>query len=499
MPLQIRRGPTLDREDYTPLIGELVYDTTTGAVYVGDGETAGGTSVSNFTPEDAADAVAAVLAAGTHSGITFEYQDSLNKINATVGGTVVATIRSEGNVLLVDSVLGSINLDGTVKGHITPAVNSTYDLGTDSFKFRDLYLSGSSIHLGTAVITAPGTWVDLPAGSLVGGIPISASSNGDGVVPGSNYNINIIGDDSTMILNSSLRSLVANVTGNTTGFHSGNVTGNLLGNVTGNSTGYHTGDVKGSVFGDDSSLIVDAIGGNLYGALTGNVRGSVIGAGAETLVDAVSNTIFARVEAPSLTVTGQAQVICVGGNFLTVEGQAASGSTTAQMSIKGTRYSGEAYAAVQNNDTLANITFDGYNGTTFKKAVLLSSTVNSTITGAGAFDNTFSIRVLNQGNAYQQFGFSGYGVFTTLSVGFTPLTSVQIGSVTPFEGGLVYNTDVNRLQLYTGAAFESLATFVTVPSTSSSAGFKGQYSADANYAYICYDTNLWIRVAKSAW
>ena len=40
MPLQIRRGPTADRLANTPLAGELVYDTTTGSVYVGNGTTA---------------------------------------------------------------------------------------------------------------------------------------------------------------------------------------------------------------------------------------------------------------------------------------------------------------------------------------------------------------------------------------------------------------------------------------------------------------------------
>ena len=46
----------------------------------------------------------------------------------------------------------------TIKaGHILPAADETYDLGSDSLKYRDLYLSGSTIKLGGAEISASGS------------------------------------------------------------------------------------------------------------------------------------------------------------------------------------------------------------------------------------------------------------------------------------------------------------------------------------------------------
>lgn len=42
MPLQIRRGTTTDRLTITPVIGELIYDTTANSLYIGNGETIGG-------------------------------------------------------------------------------------------------------------------------------------------------------------------------------------------------------------------------------------------------------------------------------------------------------------------------------------------------------------------------------------------------------------------------------------------------------------------------
>jgi hypothetical protein len=44
----------------------------------------------------------------------------------------------------------TINGNTSVTGHIYPSANVTYDLGTSAYRFRDLYLSGSTIYLGGA-------------------------------------------------------------------------------------------------------------------------------------------------------------------------------------------------------------------------------------------------------------------------------------------------------------------------------------------------------------
>jgi hypothetical protein len=61
-----------------------------------------------------------------------------------------------------------------VPSNIIPASNVTYDLGTASLRWRDLYLSGNSIDLGGARITAAGNTIVLPAGSLIGNTEIGA-------------------------------------------------------------------------------------------------------------------------------------------------------------------------------------------------------------------------------------------------------------------------------------------------------------------------------------
>jgi len=57
----------------------------------------------------------------------------------------------------------------TIAGHLIPDTDVAYDLGSTSFKFRDLYLSGSSIKLGDATITASNSTIVLPSGSTISG------------------------------------------------------------------------------------------------------------------------------------------------------------------------------------------------------------------------------------------------------------------------------------------------------------------------------------------
>jgi hypothetical protein len=145
MPLQIRRGTTPERLSITPLVGEPVFDTDENMLYIGDGSSPGGVAPLTLSDEDAQDLAADLFVTGTHSGVTFTYNDAENKINA------------------------ALNLNGTISSSIVPNSTETYDLGSSSAKFKNLYLSGSSLYLGDAAITSTGTAINLPAGSTIGG------------------------------------------------------------------------------------------------------------------------------------------------------------------------------------------------------------------------------------------------------------------------------------------------------------------------------------------
>lgn len=450
MPLQIRRGPTADRLAIIPLEGELVYDTESGVVYIGDGTTPGGNPASEFTVEDARLATARtflgdLLSDNTvHNGISFQYIN--DRLIATVGvdlsGDLRGSLFSDDSTRLVDGTAGTFNLDGTVGTHVIPNADVTYDLGSSSNRFRDLYLSGSSIKLGDATITATGTAVNLPAGSTVNGIPLEDPKNsifgddstllvdgvdskinldgtvkgdvvpdisetydlgsftkkfsklyltesnaslwlgnaaigsvgtainlpvgstiggdpigrGDGVVEGSNYKINIVGDDSTLIVDTSSKQVTA----------AGGFVGNLTGTV--------VGELVGSVFADNSTLLVDGINSSLHGTLfTTTINSSD---GNPITVNPTANLLNGANLTGELNITGRQSIrsTTLGVANLALEFAADSDNTT-DLLLRKSRGDFTTPAAVQNGDRLFNINFSGWDGSSYVSAATIQSRV----------------------------------------------------------------------------------------------------------------------------
>jgi hypothetical protein len=88
---------------------------------------------------------------------------------------------------------GAVDLTA-INTNINPGANETYDLGSPTKRWRDIYLSGSSIHLGTAVITSQYGAVNLPAGSTIGSLALDESYFKTIAVPGQT---NIVADTGT--------------------------------------------------------------------------------------------------------------------------------------------------------------------------------------------------------------------------------------------------------------------------------------------------------------
>lgn len=435
MPLQIRRGTELQRQDMTvPLAaGELLYVTDDQRLYIGNGTTLGGIQITGYTNEDAQDAAASMFTSGVHSGITFTYgttQDTAGRIDATVdlssyngaiSGDLVGSVFSDNSTLLIDGTNSKINLEGTIKGHVLPDSSETYDLGSGAYRFRDLWLSGSSIHLGNALITATGSAINLPAGSLVDGVPIGSGS-GDGVIEGSNYKINIVGDDSTLIVNSATKQVTAaggfigNLTGNastvTNGVYTtdvgtvtntmlqnksfllgsttitlgdtrptisgltsvtattffGNVTGNVSGNLTGNVAGDVIGDISGSVFADDSTLMVDSVdnvlsNGNI--TLSGSSITSLNDLSLRSVLTVGNHGLVVRNDNNAYPWNETRLILDAGGN-------------PAPSTIISSRGSFETPSSISTGDTLYTQTWVSFDGTDFTPSaamVLLSDVV----------------------------------------------------------------------------------------------------------------------------
>jgi hypothetical protein len=108
--IQFRRGTTTQHNSFTGLVGEVTVDTDKKTVVVHDGSTAGGSAL-------ALEGAATNTTTGTFSS------------NVTIGGTL--TVAS--------------NL--TMTGHILPSADVTYDLGSSSAQWRDIYVGPGSLYV----------------------------------------------------------------------------------------------------------------------------------------------------------------------------------------------------------------------------------------------------------------------------------------------------------------------------------------------------------------
>jgi len=111
-------------------------------------------------------------------------------------GDHYGSVYGDDSTRIIDSTESSINLDGTVKGNIIPDQNIAYDIGSSTNRFKDLWLSGTTINLGNSALSAtPSGGISLPAGTSIPGVTISLEKPGSiqddrATVGVPNYNIN---------------------------------------------------------------------------------------------------------------------------------------------------------------------------------------------------------------------------------------------------------------------------------------------------------------------
>jgi hypothetical protein len=215
--------------------------------------------VTNFSVGDARSTTAKLFLGeslsdnSVHSGVTFAYVS--NRLQATVAqdlsnyiGLIASDQGFKGNLWaddsgqIIDSATKTVYGTLVAEGDILPDTNESYDLGSPTRRFKDLYLSGSSLYIGDSVLQDVDGHLDLPAGTTIGGAIISLDE-------GNQYTIsiqgNVVAADSTLLVDA--------------------------------ANGKFNGDLYGSVFAWDSSILVDARDGVLRGSLIGDVTGNVTG------------------------------------------------------------------------------------------------------------------------------------------------------------------------------------------------------------------------------
>jgi len=433
-------------------VGELVWDTSTSSLYIGNGTTAGGLPAGTLVTEDVQDIASSMLINGTHQNITFTYDDTLGRINSTFDlSTFNGTLTADGfigshyandSTLLLNALTGAVNLNGTVKGHVIPSTNIAYDLGSSSFRFRDLYLSGSSIILGSATITSTGSSVNLPAGSTVNGIVLGAA-----IESGMNYNINLVGDDSTVIINA--RTKAVNAASLTIGSAVNLPAGSTINGVAiGAGSGIEAGmNYNINIVGDDSTLMLNAstrsitaaggFTGNLLGNVTGNIITNLISSADSSAIICDTPITFqtnARVEGTLRVVDGGDFQSTNYLSFPLAITAAHEDDQAARLVIRRSRGTIDTPLSLINNDRVGSIQFNGYDGTNTISAASIQARVTGTVS-SGVMPSSLRFLVTNTaGNELEA------GRFTEAGNLFLFADDVSDGPLQIFSG---HNSAVN--------------------------------------------------------
>jgi hypothetical protein len=332
--------------------------------------------------------------------------------NLTVGGSLnlAGDLVSGGNLIVNDTIqVSQLEVSGNVLTHsILPAANVTYDLGSPTAQFRDLYLSGNTLYLGGGTLTANATAMTLSTATgaefVIGGSAGNATGafgnlevTNDATIGGNVSASYYIGDGSFLTNITAFSNVAATQIANGTSIITIPV-------VNGNAV-LQAGGVQ--------SLVVAPTGIAITGNInaTGAVSVGAVTSGAISATGAVAAT--GNVSGANLTTTGviSATGNITGGNLVTTgilsAGSLSTGVITATGNISGGNLSLTGLASVTGNVTGGNVISNGAViaagnitavGVSATNAIVTSSSAAATSTTTGSLRTAGGLGVA--GNAY---------------------------------------------------------------------------------------------------
>ena len=268
MALRLRRGTDSERQLITPVEGELIYTTDTKLLYAGDGSTVGGTLVTGGGAGGSTtlNALTDTNLSGATQNDVLSYNSGNSKWEpVAVGGLNALELDNLTDVYLPGAAYNgdALMFDGAVW-----TARSVSDFFAEQQNYKiNIVGDDSTIMIDTDDLSITGSSIN---GNSFNGINFLASGEFSGNLKGSTkaaggqvvINNGTDGTDAVFT-----GALVGNVTGNTAGIHTGNVTGDLTGATFGSHIGTVDGDLQGSVFADNSTLMVDGINSEIFANL----------------------------------------------------------------------------------------------------------------------------------------------------------------------------------------------------------------------------------------
>jgi hypothetical protein len=349
-----------DSNSWTPASSE--FTVITADEFNGDGSTVSFTLSVDSTTAGTVVAINGVVQIPTTaysvSGTTLtftEAPETNDVIDARIF-TTTTTVTGISNAGLTAVVETLSTADVEITGNLSPVANVTYDLGSATSRWKDLYLSGSSLYLGNVIMkTATGNTIAFfqpdgttPATIAASSVDTTQIASGTSsvavVASGGNIRANIAGT-TVQTISAGLVAITGDlsVTGNAT--LSGNILGDRVQNGT-TSLDIQTpnGNANITVGGTSNVAVFSTTGAFITGlvSVTGAVTAaSVVGGVITGTSTSVSGTTTAAsvvggvITGSSVSVTGTTTAASVVGGVITGTSTSVSGTTTAASVVGG--------------------------------------------------------------------------------------------------------------------------------------------------------------------
>lgn len=393
-------------------------------------------------------------------------------LRTNLGIGTAANVNLNGNtneVIRGDGTLGVANYatwSGKTPGHWLPNANITYDLGSANLRWRDIYLSNSTIYLGDA-------------GSI--------SSDANGVVMG----------DASMANLTITDVLSANtITGD--GANLANITG---ANVVGKVSSAASADVADEValanvvgVGNIANINID---GNVGNVLTGNGtftgRLGITGNTRELLFNgngtiSGSNGYVWMASDPG---AASLQVIRQSGTTALFGGHAyLNGVGTGTFFAQRARGNVTNPAPLQVGDIITGMTSTYYTGNGTTNVTSLFGNTTGWVSNAPYVN--FDVQSLPTSNGST--AGTRLVIRTTSNANVNYFTSINQDGNLNSPGNIIATGNVSGANIsgniYAGG---------TIPASATAPGVAGQIVADSQYIYYCSAANTWVRAPLSTW
>lgn len=90
-------------------------------------------------------------------------------------GDLIGSVFSDDSTVMIDSILSAVNLDGTIRGHVTPNANqhNLWDIGLNTIRFKNAYFQGTVN--ATAFVGDGSALTGISGGGSVGNFTLASS------------------------------------------------------------------------------------------------------------------------------------------------------------------------------------------------------------------------------------------------------------------------------------------------------------------------------------